>query len=225
MSLCGEQLEPDSLSLLAQAINSCFNYALNQPEPQIRADRCQSVIKSLLTSRTQGKGRKTGSVWAEGSVHPQSRGPLIRNAAAAVPVPAPAASQRSPGRTSAGVNEVRQALGSSASIQGRLFLAQPPARIAFPPLSFSFTGGSGGSASDPAGAANPGRRRAWGRSRSSPGFAGGRENNYRAQLNATRCEKLETGVSCPGAAGGSQGHGGGIEPQIPRQSAASQEPG
>lgn len=41
------------------------------------------------------------------------------------------------------------------------------------------------------------------------------EGNYRAQLNVTRCEKLETGASCPGAAGGSQGHVGGMSRRSP----------
>lgn len=47
-------------------------------------------------------------------------------------------SRSSPGVNEAGVKEVRQAPGSCASSQGRLFLAQPPARIAFPALSSNF---------------------------------------------------------------------------------------
>lgn len=60
---------------------------------------------------------------------------------------------------------------------------------------------------------SPGRLRRLGMSRSSAGLQV--EGNYRAQLNVTRCEKLETGASCPGAAGGSQGHVGGMSRRSP----------
>lgn len=125
--------------------------------------------------------------------------------------------------------------GSSASIQGGLFVAQPPARIAFPALSFSFP---------PAPVAEPGARLSpsgialgapGGRALGTEGFWEQKgfgnvpqvvEGELQeARLGATRCEKPESARGCPGAAGGSQGHVGWDEPQIPWQSAASQEPG
>lgn len=104
-----------------------------------------------------------------------------------------------------------------------------PCPYRLPVRSFSFPGarchrrlrwqspGRGFPASDHAGAASPG----------APGLAGGDlgmslsspelqvQGDRRAQLNVTRCEKLETGASCPGAAGGSQGHVGGMSRRSP----------
>lgn len=120
-------------------------------------------------------------------------------------------SRYSPGVKEAGVKEVRQAPGSCASSQGRLLLAQPPARIAFPALKFQFPAGSGGRA----GTRFPHPEPLLCFPRSPELLRDIREGNCRAQLNATRCEKLETAASCPRGSGGSQGHGGAVSRRSP----------